>query len=205
MLDKLAATDPAAMASRRDLRRMNALFGGETWLLKRLAGTVGRGECAVEFGAGEGRLLGRLAARRPDVQWQGWDLQERPQGLRKEVGWQCGDILTGPGKTEVNWLFGNLILHHFSDADLLALGQGWLTESVRGLLFVEPRRSWLSLVLLKIVWPLLHPVTRHDAAVSVRAGFCRDELALLLGLDAGQWRMRYGRLHFGVNYFEAVR
>ena len=43
--------------------------------------------CVVDVGAGNGRLLGELAAIRPDLQLSGIDLRARPTGLPDQVGW----------------------------------------------------------------------------------------------------------------------
>lgn len=55
-----------------------------------LAALVDRQEgvgCVVDVGAGNGRLLGQLAAIRPDLQLSGIDLRGRPSGLPDQVGW----------------------------------------------------------------------------------------------------------------------
>jgi hypothetical protein len=64
VLDHLAADDPEALRSRRDLHRIHFLMGNERWVLRAVAGfqqAVMRG--IVELEAGDGQLSGKLARR----------------------------------------------------------------------------------------------------------------------------------------------
>jgi hypothetical protein len=97
-----------------------------------------------------------------------------------------GDLLEMPWPgTDV--VVANLVLHHFTDEQLVRIGER-LPDAARLLVFNEPARRrrhiWQTFLL-----PLTgaHAVTRHDAPVSVCAGFAADELAGVLGLDAKRW------------------
>jgi len=73
----------------------------------------------------------------------------------------------------------NLFLHHFEPtalSRLLALVAG----SANAIVACEPRRSKTAFLAGRLLWLLgCNSVTRHDAPVSVRAGFCERELSSL--------------------------
>lgn len=177
LLDVLAADDPRARRSRRDLRLINALMGNERWILRQnLDGGL------VELGAGEGGLTRKLAGKGKVT---GLDLQKRPKGL--DLPWVAGDLFETLPSVTGDTVVANLILHHFEDEDLARLGQ--LMRGRRRLVVVEPWRSRFSLVEGGLLWPLINGVTRHDMMTSIRAGFRKGELPRLLRLgDDWQWR-----------------
>ena len=67
-LDHLAADDPEAQRSRRDLRRVNAFMGARRILARALARVAARGDARplriVELGCGDGRLMLDVARHR---------------------------------------------------------------------------------------------------------------------------------------------
>ena len=82
----------------------------------------------------------------------------------------------------------NLFLHHFQEAQLMTLLR---LAAGRTELFAacEPRRSGLPLLFSRLLWLMrCHPVTRHDAVASVRAGFNGRELSALWPSDV-RWRL----------------
>ncbi|MGB0153704.1 MAG: hypothetical protein ACPGFB_06705, partial [Verrucomicrobiales bacterium] len=57
ILDSLSAEDPAAIRSRKDLRRLNFVMGNDRWIrsiVTEYAGPASKG--ILEIGAGEGDL-----------------------------------------------------------------------------------------------------------------------------------------------------
>jgi hypothetical protein len=89
-------------------------------------------------------------------------------------------------ETEGDACIGNLILHHFDAAGLVSLGA--LLQRFRLLIFSEPLRAPLPLALAHLVLPLAGEVTRHDMPASIRSGFRKGELPLLLALDPSLWK-----------------
>src|SRR5688572_31345767 len=67
LLDSLPASDPGAIASRRDLRMLNGIMGNFRWLERKLAETVRDDDLIVEIGAGDGGLARRVCARMPHI------------------------------------------------------------------------------------------------------------------------------------------
>jgi hypothetical protein len=81
-----------------------------------------------------------------------------------------------------------LFLHHFADADLHKLF-GLAAGQTRLFLACEPRRSRAALVATRLLRVIgCNYVTRHDARVSVKAGFNNTDLSALW--PAGnRWRL----------------
>ena len=88
---------------------------------------------------------------------------------------RAGDILD----VTADVMFSNLLLHHFQPeplAELLRLA----SCSTRAFIALEPARARRLLFYARFLWLLgCGPVTRHDACVSIRAGFAAHELSSL--------------------------
>ena len=200
LLDSLAADDPRAIRSRADLRRINRLMGTQSLLGgsldKLLHGTTP--VRLVELGAGDGTLLLRLARRRashwPKISLGLLDLQpvvsqETLAGYRA-LGWQVEVIqadvfdwlaqqqaVEAPDVPAQSIILANLFLHHFDGQRLQALLAG-IADRAHAFLCLEPRRSQFALLGSRLLGVIgCNDVTRHDAVVSVRAGFSAQELS----------------------------
>ena len=102
------------------------------------------------------------------------------------LGWEAKvvtadvfDWLAERQPSATDWVLANLFLHHFSHQQLTGLLQLLATRTTL-FLATEPRRSGFALAashLLGLVG--CNAVTRHDAVVSVRAGFRDTELSAL--------------------------
>ncbi|PZX19960.1 methyltransferase family protein [Palleronia aestuarii] len=190
ILDTMPPDAPEARASRRDLRRINSLMAHPRMLsalVKRHATRPPRR--IVELGCGDARatlaVLRRLAPIPDETEITLVDAQPlvSPQVLSniRDLGVKV-DIVTSD---VFDWLeeatphdltIANLFLHHFDAAGLPRLFQG-LARLSRLLVATEPRRSKFALLAARSVRAIgANAVTRHDAAVSVRAGFRDAEL-----------------------------
>jgi hypothetical protein len=193
-LDTLPPESPDAKASRRDLRTLNALMGHRrmwrSWLCREFGTTPPR--AIAELGAGDGAMAAQnLLAAFPEGRGGALFLVDREpcvadSTLRSlhNAGWDAHvesadvfDWLSRPRPLDA--ICANLFLHHFDDESLGLL----LTRASRASrLFaaLEPRRGWLGLAGTAAL-PLIgaHRVTRHDARVSVEAGFRAHELTAL--------------------------
>lgn len=100
-------------------------------------------------------------------------------------------------RTAARWdlIVANLFLHHFESAPLAALLRA-VAQAGQRFLACEPRRSRFALAASHLVAALgVNAVTRHDAVLSVRAGFCADELACAWSAAAHSadiWRLLEG-------------
>jgi len=187
ILDGLAHDDPQAMRSRMDLRRIHFLMGNETWMLRVLRRQQSHMKAGVwEWGAGDGAMPARVAARFPDVVIHAVDLVPRPPGLDPRVHWHQGDLLAYDGMRG-GVLIANMFLHHFDEATLERLGE--MCRGFEVLVFNEPHRSHTALLASTLLLPFVGRVTRHDMPASIRAGFRTGELPALLGLRPEEWRV----------------
>lgn len=186
ILDHLPPDDPAAVRSRRDLRWIDKFLGNSRWICRKLRDWPAAE--VLELGAGEGRLLRRLHRAFRARNLHGVDLAPRPGDLPEKIGWEQGDFLRGEEPFSAEVVVCSLVLHHFEERDLALLGRK--LAKARVLVICEPWRHRLPLVLSHLAFPLAGAVTRHDMPVSIRAGFRSGELARLLGLDPGEWKIR---------------
>lgn len=199
-LDELPPNDPRARRSRGDLQRLNSLMGHAAIMaevLKRMpeGNTVSQ---LVELGAGDGSFAFKVVCRlRRVVPIKEVTLVDRlkiasPEARVSFAELNCtatfitADVFdwldrAGP----VSAIVANLFLHHFPDKDLARLLE--LIAARTGLFVAcEPRRSPLSLTgsrLLRLIG--CNEVTRHDAVISVRAGFAGNELSRLWPRSGG--------------------
>jgi hypothetical protein len=189
-LDELPPTDRRAIRSRRDLRLLNRIMGH--------AGIVRRELCAhlrnanasiVEIGAGEGGLLLRALGHRRGDQVVLVDRQNTVDAEVAAAYRERGFTLRFLVSDVFDWLrretrmhdavVANLFLHHFEDpalAELLAL----IAHRTNLFIACEPRRDSLALTGSRMLALLgCNDVTRHDAVLSVRAGFRTRDLSAL--------------------------
>lgn len=193
-LDALAPDDPAALASRRDLRRINRLMAQAPIASKLVTHHCSAPLCRItDLGCGDGvaalRTLRRLGpapsgarvtlldaspAVTPDTECEFVGLGWKVEIARADVF----DWLSASDTPE-DLIITNLFLHHFEGAPLVQLMHG---VAARSRLFVatEPLRTGASHMASRLVGLIgANAVTRHDAPASVRAGFRDRELSTL--------------------------
>ncbi len=194
-LDTLAPDDPGAIGSRRDLRVLNGFMMQRQTMAQLLTrhGPL-KVRTILELGAGDGTFMmhvaRRLAKRWPKVAVTLLDQQnlvgEETRRDFQAIGWgvrtEAADVfeyLDTPDLAGVDIVTANLFLHHFTQKQLSRMFRQVARIAP---LFVacEPRRNSLALLGSRMVWMLgCNSVTRHDAPVSVRAGFNGRELSSL--------------------------
>jgi len=196
LLDVLPPQDAAALRSRRELRRLNAWMRHAQIVAGVLNGQVrGPGTRQLaELGAGDGYFL-LSVARRLNGQWRGATatLVDRLDALDPQaaaqfnlLGWQvrteiaeANDWLRRAPATLSQTIVSNLFFHQFQDHQLTEMLR-LAANSSRLVVAAEPRRSVLARLAGRLIWVIgCGPVTRHDARVSIRAGFAGRELSAL--------------------------
>jgi hypothetical protein len=204
ILDTLPSDDPEAVASRRDLRRLNGLMANHRWLEQRIRAFLKPEWRLLELGAGDGtfgkRLLRHGVLEAPRL--GAIDLAPRPADWPAEAIWVQRDVQTG-NLPAAEVVVANLFLHHFEPPFLRKLGER-LPAECRVLLCCEPSRKpmhlWQSSLLSLLP---LGRVTKHDMPVSIRAGFLGDELPQFLGIS--DWKIGVSTTFFGAYRLEAHR
>jgi hypothetical protein len=201
-LDALAPEDPRAIRSRRDLRVINSWMRQSAIMAHALAR-----HCAadgprrlMDLGSGDGTFLLRVARRLP--RWRhvtallvdqrdivtsqtraafaglGWRVESIATDAREILRAEAADVITA-----------NLFLHHLTTEELRPLFID-ASRSASLLVACEPRRNAVAHLASRMIWALgCNDVSRHDAAVSVRAGFRGRELSALWPA-LPEWRLR---------------
>ena len=204
MLDTLAEDDPRAIHSRKDLRRINRIMGAAGILLHELISTPTLPKRIIEFGAGDGCLMLRLA-KHLSLRWAGVHvvLLDRQNLVDHQtlndfarIGWSVEivqmDINEWAASGGVRWFdiaIANLFIHHFDGGQIARLF-GALSTCTEMFVACEPRRGHLPLLASHLVGLIgANEVTRKDAVLSVKAGFCESELSSLWPSSAPNWRL----------------
>ena len=206
LLDQLPASDPRAIGSRRDLQRVNSCMGQAALIARALAAHFSDRppHSIVDLGGGDGTLLLRVA-RRLAPRWKSLRavLVDRRKILSRQtaaqfeaLGWHVesfeGDVfewLEGTRADRSDAIIANLFLHHFRQDDLRRLLKV-AAQKTDFFLACEPRRDSFSLLSASLLGFIgCNAVTRHDAKVSVQAGFLRNELSELWP-GGDQWQLQ---------------
>jgi len=199
LLDTLPPDHPDAMRSRRDLRRVNAWMGNHRVMARVLRDRFPVAPKRIaEIGAGDGHFLLRVA------EITGWrnvdailvDLQKNISAETIDafarLGWRAqpvvADVFDWNDPADV--IVANLFLHHFDDQRLRTLLERIArhSEQLEQFVAVEPHRFAFPPIcgqLLRFIG--CNAVTRHDATVSVGAGFIRQEISSLWP-DKERWK-----------------
>lgn len=202
LLDSLPPGHPDALHNRRDLRLINLAMGNHRWIARTLSTLVRPGERVLELGAGTGELVRRLSATGLEV--AGLDRWPAPPDVAE--CWHVADLRTFTGYDRFPVIVGNLIFHQFEDQELAALG-ALLARTTRVFVACEPVRSRRSQLLFRWFAPLfgVNYVSRHDAHVSIAAGFRGTELANALGWTPEEWQVECSVAPIGAYHLVAVR
>jgi len=199
LLDTLSPADPRAIRSRRDLRRINSWMGNHSIMAAALQNNLnGRAPRQItELGAGDGSFLLQVAQK---TNWPGINatLLDRQTIVSAELlatfsklRWRAESVVADVfdwQQTPEEIVIANLFLHHFETGRLAELLR---IISKRAKLFVaiEPRRAPWPFFFSRLLWAIgCNDVTRHDATVSVRAGFAAEELSALWP-DTPNWQL----------------
>ncbi len=218
-LDGLPASDPDAARSREDLRRINRLMG-HVGIMARLLrrADLGIGCCSLaDLGAGDGSFaLDLVRCLSPRIRISTVTLVDRVALLSAEahagfvrtdcaVEAVCADVFTWLQETRpATVMTANLFLHHFDNEQLARLLKLAAAQS-EAFVACEPRRCWLSRTGSSLLGLLgCAAVTRHDAAVSVRAGFAGRELSRLWP-EPSRWVLEESRAGLFSHSFLARR
>lgn len=189
ILDSLPPADAAAQASRRDLILLNRIMGHAGFISREIPSKV---TSIAEIGAGDGTLAYKVVSNLPPTHLTLVDLHP---SINRDQFTQKGWTIDIKQEDVFKWVetmprfdcvFANLFLHHFTSGQLK-----YLFARLNCSLFIacEPRRSSLAAIAARSIWLLgCNKVTRHDAVVSVQAGFIGDELTQLW--RASGWELK---------------
>ncbi len=204
-LDALAADDPRAARSRRDLRLMNRIMGHASIIRRALSrrptGKSPKRLRIAELGAGDGTLLLRVVPRLAGGARSHLTFVDRQPvvsagtlgrfaGHGCTVAVEAADVFEWLSRQTSSFdaIVANLFLHHFKPPQLRELF-ALASRCTSSFVACEPLRARLPLVGSRLLGLIgCNDVTRHDAHLSVRAGFAGAELSGLWPQD-GAWTL----------------
>jgi hypothetical protein len=201
LLDTLPVADPRAVRSRRDLCRVNNWMRQHSLMADALKNSL-NGHAPghiTELGAGDGTFLLRVAQKiSPDWPNVIATLLDRQKNVSAEtlaafaaLDWRAeiveADVFDRP-QISSDVILANLFLHHFAETRLKELFRQ-ISQHTKLFIALEPRRAAWPMFCSRLLWVIgCNEVTRHDAVVSVRAGFSGTELSALWP-DKQNWRL----------------
>lgn len=218
LLDSLPAENPEATRSRTDLRRVNAWMGHRR-ILARVMDSLPATKVRriVELGAGDGTfalsLAEKLRQRWPKVEITLVDQQRLASSETldrfSQLSWTARVVQSDvfeflPHSPSADLIFTNLFLHHF---DTVRLRQLLHDASAHCSFFtaLEPRRRRIARLGCELLGLIgCNRITRHDARVSVRAGFVAQELSSFWP-DTSDWTLREEATGLFSHLFVATR
>ena len=222
-LDHLPPANPEARRSRRDLRLINRLMGNAR-LLRRAVSRVlpncrGRAWRILELGAGDGTLAANLWSRFPSPpagsQLELLDrlsvMDQKSRNALATQGWlpevRVMDVLEWieqPERAPLDVIYANLFLHHFEGGELTSV-LSTMAERAQAVVLLEPRRSALARMGARMLGCIgCNEVTRHDAVLSVAAGFLGSEITRFWP-DSSAWVVTESRAGLFGHCFSAHR
>ena len=216
-LDTLPPGDPRAVRSRRDLGRVNSWMRNHSIMADALKNNLNghASKKITELGAGDGNFLllvaKKLSSRWPNTNVTLLDLQKNVSAETlsafSKFDWSAEAVIADVcdwSQSSEEIVIANLLLHHFENerlAELLRI----ISERAKLFIAIEPRRAHLPLFFSRLLWAIgCNDVTRHDATVSVRAGFSGEELSSLWP-DKQDWRLTEHRVGLFSHLFIAQK
>lgn len=218
LLDSLPPDDPAAIRSRMDLRRVNRWMRNEAHIFNAIRALPKAPRSILEIGAGDGTFMLKLARRihRMNPHPVRLYLLDKDPVVSagtlaefQELNWNAQIIRENVlrwsdqrDREHVDLVIANLFLHHFSENNLRGLFNG-VAHTCDAFVACEPRRWRASLIGSRLLWLIgCNYITRHDAVVSVRAGFNGCELTKFWPNKAG-FQVAEGPAGFASHLFAA--
>ncbi|MDB6118375.1 MAG: class SAM-dependent methyltransferase [Verrucomicrobiaceae bacterium] len=224
LLDALPWNHPEALRARADLRRVNLLMNNSKALAEYLRMYLPQFTSPsphlriVEIGAGDGTVLLAVARRlrRLGVTGDVIMMDRHPvfsddtKAAFAALGWKVdlavADVLEDLDSTfaSADVVMANMFLHHFQDAQLTRIF-AQLQKKTNLVVACEPRRSRPVMMAGKLLWLLgCSALTRHDGALSIRAGFREKEMSSLWP-DREGWELMEGSANLFNHGFVARR
>jgi SAM-dependent methyltransferase len=198
LLDDPGADDALATRSLRDVAIANRLFGGTSAVLGALRPllrrSAGQRLTLLDVGTGAGDIpeRARALAVRLGVELSTVGL-ERTEAVaiaarRRTTHAIIGDAVAIPlADRSVDIVTCSQVLHHFEDAQAVAVLRELHRVARRLVIIADLRRSWAAATGIWAASVVLgfHPVSRHDGRLSVLRGYRGAELGALVHRAVG--------------------
>lgn len=211
-MDRPQPVSAELLSDLANLRALNRYFGsyrllrhflrrwvrpGDRWRVLDLA--TGSGDIprlAVEFAR---RIGAELQIDAVDFQASTVAIARQLSGDFPEIRYHCADIHLFEGDAPYDIVLFSLALHHFNDADAVALLRRCRALSCGKVLVTDLSRGWFAKVGVDLLTTMIfrEAMTRNDARVSVERAFSFAEMAQLARaagwVGFGHRRFRFAR------------
>ena len=214
-MDAPEATDAEIGASLRFLGRLNRFLGGVGPVVDRLEAwtrdlPADRPIAVLDLGTGDAALPRAIArwARATGRRVRIVALEPHPTTLaharRASGDWPEIRLVRADARRppfaarSFDFAVASLLLHHLSDLELLKVLAAMGRIAPRGVVWSDLLRGPVPRLATWLGTRLAPPVVRHDARVSVEAGFSPEEVAAIR--DRLGWRRFRFRRHWGYRF-----
>jgi len=195
LLDQMSPTDPKAIASRRDIKRINFVMFQDAIMRSVISRSgVVSPKRVLDLGGGDATFTLNVV-RRMNPQWRGVELvvvdrvdvvEPQTRIEFKKLGWDLkvvtSDVFAFLEHAEprsFDLVLSNLFIHHFP-ADSLAKLLAMIASLTTSFVACEPRRSSLTVAGSAMLWAIgCTPVSVRDSVTGARAGFTAGEISEL--------------------------
>jgi ubiquinone/menaquinone biosynthesis C-methylase UbiE len=195
--DDLSLSDPEVIENLKELETINRYFGGHAssfyGIKNLLQKAIHRPVSVADFGCGGGDTLLYLKEKFnkfKNIEWIGFDgnnstVEFARSKLSKEpdVCLVHGNFFKDEIRTKTfDIVHCALTCHHLEDAELVSLFRQLYQNTRIGFVINDLHRHWLSLAGVKLLNGIIikTSIGKHDGLQSVRRGFTRNELTILL-------------------------
>lgn len=192
LLDQMTSDDPRAIASRRDIKRINAVMFQDALMRSAIArGEFDAPRRILDLGGGDATFTLKVA-RRMKPGWRDVELvvvdrmdvvEARTLREFEQIGWKLKVVTTDvfaflsqPGQAPFDLVLSNLFIHHFPAGELERLLAN-IAGLTTGFVACEPKRSALTVAGSAMLWAIgCTPVSVRDSVTGARAGFRDREI-----------------------------
>lgn len=193
LLDQMTSDDPRAIASRRDIKRINAVMFQDALMQSAIArGGFDAPRRILDLGGGDATFTLKVA-RRMKPAWRDVELvvvdrmnvvETKTTREFEQIGWNVRVVTTDvfafldqSGQAPFDLVLSNLFIHHFPAGELERL-LAKIANSTAGFVACEPKRSPLTVAGSAMLWAIgCTAVSVRDCVTGARAGFRDREIA----------------------------
>lgn len=171
----------------KELAFINKYLGGHATIFKGIKQfDTKRPLKILEIGSGGGDNVGAIQRQYPHFELSGLDIKPDciayAQAQYKNIKWIPQKYQEYQPTSQPDIVFNSLFCHHFTDIELVKLFKWMYQNSAQGFVIGDLHRHWLAHWLIKNLSGVFSKsyLLKNDAPLSVKRGFTKNELMVLL-------------------------